>query len=81
MHVEKCPVCNGNGMVPGGFYTQVSGYWWGSVTSELCQSCGGKGYIFVPDEQVELDSVQWNLMEDIRKRNDNSQYKTLTNTP
>ena len=24
---HRCPVCNGNGLVPNGFYMQTSGHW------------------------------------------------------
>lgn len=50
-HAERCPVCNGNGKVPRGFYDQTSGQYAGSAANpfEQCRSCGGKGYIVVPD--------------------------------
>ena len=36
----KCPVCNGNGLVSNGFYSQMSGHWTtSSTTSEACRSC------------------------------------------
>ena len=53
MHVEKCPVCNGVGQVSGGFYSRGGDYgFWitGSISPEQCRSCGGKGYLVVPDE-------------------------------
>ena len=55
MHVEKCPVCNGVGQVSGGFYNRGGDceFWMAFATSpEQCRSCGGKGYLVVPDEEV-----------------------------
>ena len=52
MTVEKCPVCGGNGLVPDGFYYQTSGNWPTSGTGgETCHSCGGKGYVVIPDSE------------------------------
>ncbi len=51
MEAIKCPVCNGNGLVPNGFYTQTSGQWdTTSAEPEKCRSCGGKGYLVVPSD-------------------------------
>jgi DnaJ-class molecular chaperone len=42
-----CPVCNGNGLVPNGFYMQTSGYWsTSSITPETCRSCNGTGIVW-----------------------------------
>ena len=47
----ECPVCGGNGQVPQGFYTttnkQYGALYWssGETNSEICRSCGGKGYV------------------------------------
>lgn len=42
-----CPVCNGNGKVPNGFYNQTSGYVSStSTTPETCQSCHGTGIVW-----------------------------------
>ena len=46
--VHCCPVCDGNGLVPAGFYNQTSGEWsGGNLIPEQCRSCDGKGYIIV----------------------------------
>jgi RecJ-like exonuclease len=45
-----CPVCNGNGLVPAGFYNQAGSqesYMTSSTTPETCKSCKGKGYILI----------------------------------
>ena len=42
-----CPVCNGNGLVPNGFYIQTSGHWGTTdITPEKCQSCNGTGVVW-----------------------------------
>ena len=44
---HRCPVCNGNGLVPNGFYTQTSGHWsTSSITPETCRSCNGTGIVW-----------------------------------
>ena len=42
-----CPVCNGNGLVPNGFYIQTSGHWGTTdITPEKCRSCNGTGVVW-----------------------------------
>jgi len=58
MHVEKCPVCSGVGQVSGGFYNRGGDceFWMAFATSpEQCRSCGGKGYLVVPDK-IEVEN-------------------------
>lgn len=43
---HKCPICNGRGIVPGGFYTATGDTWTSSATSEPCRQCGGNGIIW-----------------------------------
>jgi len=52
MHAERCPVCEGTGIVPGGFYNTTNPYdgWTSSISSETCRSCGGIGYVIVPSD-------------------------------
>jgi len=50
-HAERCPVCNGNGVVDKGFYNQTSGQWVSAGGTEKCRSCDGNGYVLVPDEE------------------------------
>jgi len=49
MKPYKCPICDGRGIVPAGFY-QVTfhGYGFTSTSSshEICRSCGGSGIIW-----------------------------------
>ena len=50
-----CPVCNGNGQVPNGFYNQVSGVWaTSSITPETCRSCNGTGVLWSKDSEIVL---------------------------
>lgn len=43
----KCPICNGNGLVPNGFYSQVTGCWNSTSTApETCKSCNGTGIVW-----------------------------------
>lgn len=41
----KCPICEGKGIVPGGFYHSVGPYSTSNLTTEQCRSCNGKGVI------------------------------------
>lgn len=41
----KCPVCEGKGLVSGGFYTSVGVSSVSNHTTEPCRSCDGKGII------------------------------------
>ena len=61
MKAVICPVCNGNGLVPNGFYTQTTGMWsTADTTPETCQSCGGTGYLVVPEDSEEHPvSTDW----------------------
>jgi len=43
---HKCPVCNGNGIVDAGFYTQTSGYWTSAGGTEMCRACNGTGIVW-----------------------------------
>lgn len=43
----KCPVCNGRGTMPNGFYMGTQGQWSTTNASpEQCRSCNGKGIIW-----------------------------------
>jgi len=44
---QRCPVCNGNGLVDNGFYRQTSGTWASTDTApEKCRSCNGQGIVW-----------------------------------
>ena len=43
----RCPICEGRGIVPGGFYISLSGGWGTSTNvTEPCRSCAGSGIIY-----------------------------------
>ena len=50
MEYQKCPVCNGNGLVSGGFYSHPGDYpvWSSLNTMEMCRTCDGRGIIIMP---------------------------------
>lgn len=50
MEYQKCPICNGNGIVSGGFYDHPGDYphWTADHTMETCRSCQGTGLIIKP---------------------------------
>ena len=51
MKAHKCPVCNGRGLVPYGFYQSQSGKWTaGGIGDELCKSCHGSGVVWHEDK-------------------------------
>jgi len=54
MKAVICPVCGGNGIVDLGFYTQTSGYWTSVGGTETCRSCGGQGYVVIPDYEYSI---------------------------
>ena len=43
-----CPVCNGRGLVPNGFYRAIGGQGWSSssLEPEKCRSCWGTGIVW-----------------------------------
>ena len=56
-HAERCPVCNGAGLVADGFYNQCSGNWTSTGVFEKCRSCNGSGWVVVPDEVIKTKFV------------------------
>jgi len=45
---QKCPICEGHGIVPGGFYNSVSGAEMiSSSGTEMCRNCNGTGVVYV----------------------------------
>lgn len=47
MKPYKCPICNGTGIVPGGFYLSVNGYSSTSTaTAKVCRQCQGSGIVW-----------------------------------
>jgi hypothetical protein len=48
-----CPICNGHGIVPGGFYTAMGPYSTSNTISEICRLCGGNGILWSRLERIE----------------------------
>ena len=50
MNIQTCPVCMGIGKVDAGFYNRTSECWTSAGGTEMCRSCFGRGYVYLPDE-------------------------------
>ena len=46
---QKCPVCEGRGIVPPGFYNLDASSTTTANSAETCRSCQGSGVIYNPD--------------------------------
>lgn len=44
---HRCPVCEGRGFVPNGFYSSIKSWITTTTGHETCRSCGGNGYITI----------------------------------
>ena len=49
----KCPICEGKGIVPGGFYTATGETWTSDRTTEICRACSGTGLVWGEDDSNE----------------------------
>lgn len=72
--LEKCPVCNGTGYVPLGFY---SGFPARTSTTtapmqETCRSCAGRGYIESHSQYPDSFSMQdlKDILDNLRRLNE-----------
>lgn len=45
----KCPICEGRGIVAGGFYNSVGNEWTAGNAAEPCRQCNGEGIIWVTE--------------------------------
>ncbi len=55
MKPYKCPVCEGKGMVPGGFYDILPNNTTLSYPAPVsCRSCGGTGVIWDPEIPIKV---------------------------
>ena len=57
---QKCPICEGHGNVPGGFYNALPNSPWSSTNvSETCRNCAGSGVVYVyQGNQIINEGVQ-----------------------
>jgi len=47
----KCPICEGHGNVPGGFYTSVPGSTMiSNCSQEQCRTCFGSGIVWCKED-------------------------------
>ena len=60
---ERCPVCEGRGIVYGGFYQSVSGVGLTVSTTEQCRCCHGKGYVLTDDFTSQLAAAKARVEE------------------
>ena len=48
---QKCPICDGSGIVSGGYFERCGVEQWTSANAaETCWVCGGSGIIKTPEE-------------------------------
>lgn len=52
MSCYKCPVCNGKGIVPNGFYNVINSYNTNNTSAEVCRTCKGTGIVWGPDNSM-----------------------------
>lgn len=71
MKPYKCPVCDGRGVVPGGFYLSVGQSWTSNRSVETCRSCQGTGLIWGADD-VQYRSGIDDLIDDFMGGNENA---------
>ena len=59
---HRCPLCNGTGFVPAGFYSAigVNSFPTTNTAPEQCRSCSGLGILWSDDEAVTI-TVKVNL--------------------
>lgn len=44
---QRCPICDGRGIVQGGFYNSLGGSVLSTNVTEPCRTCAGAGIIYV----------------------------------
>lgn len=61
--LNKCPVCDGRGIVSNGFYNTITGYGTtNSITPDKCRSCDGVGVIHaVPTPHHPKDKITFHI--------------------
>ena len=67
MKPHKCPVCNGRGLVPKGFYQTQAGYIVSDdITNEQCRSCNGTGIVWHEDNQYIVGYDKFKLEQAVK---------------
>jgi DnaJ-class molecular chaperone len=54
MTPHTCPVCNGKGLLPCGFYNTQSIGSPSNTADEQCRACGGQGIIWESNQEITL---------------------------
>lgn len=67
MKPYRCPICNGTGIVPGGFYFSVNGYSASTNTTEMCRQCQGSGLVWGIDDRYEPSFASNNIFGEALK--------------
>lgn len=67
MKPYKCPICNGTGIVPGGFYFSVNGYCSTTNTTEICRQCQGSGIIWGMEDYNHEGLINNNTFREVMK--------------
>ena len=67
MKPYRCPICNGTGIVPGGFYFSVNGYSTSTNTTEMCRQCQGSGLVWGIDDSYEPSFASNNIFGEAPK--------------
>lgn len=52
MKYQKCPVCEGRGVVAQGFYNPYSHSMTSSLAPDKCKTCDGDGIILEPQMEI-----------------------------
>lgn len=61
---QKCPVCEGRGIVRGGFYDLSSISLTNGTLTEPCRTCKGRGIIEQPQAVPVVVPTQWPVDQD-----------------
>ena len=64
---QRCPICQGSGNVPGGFYSVCAGHtegWTSATTMEKCRTCVD-GLVYV-EQEVLLPACEHIMVDDNR---------------
>ncbi len=58
MKPYRCPICDGRGNVPGGFYHATGNSWTSNRSVEVCRSCHGTGLIWWGDDVLHRSNIE-----------------------
>lgn len=64
---HRCPICNGTGNVPGGFYYSTGDFCVSNCATETCRTCGGTGVIWEASTDLKrMNATQNAVIESVR---------------